>query len=556
MAEHFIQGSNTAIALGQMTESMMHEMKECLRHTFMGSKKVLEVIRQLYGANLSQAEDVAGLDLKAKSVQKRHTALIAKRQTYFKYCLELLKKFIAAMRHQKAKDIQEELAELRRRAPTDQEAWARAPATALSAVPPTVIVPAVVTAVVAAETAVTKATEAAAAAATTLPKDPTAIERTAKAVERADEKLTEKLADKAKLRTKIRRATTSNRYKQKLRDELNAALDKTGDRHIQDWNIWRLDDSCSNKSPYLSVDRITEDTSDAKLVQLRQLAAAELDTVQPLIDATEGLKFLFERSSLPQLAHSGADSRSLHGINRCALNKPRRPAPPPSAYVDPDTESDADEGLEETETDQTYGRRYNRTVSSHRRGDRRDRVRQLQEERSEFETVHEADPESILFYPSVTLVAKADVGWDAWENTRTALFFYDTEDEQGEYSLGIVRETVMEELEGEVVRTEYPVLELEEVTLRRGVKKGICEADKYKKMTSITRLIPATDVIYSCAATWRQAESRSSPEGHYVIEADAQHEALAQVDEHAQWLRAREYRREAAHEQASVQSGE
>jgi hypothetical protein len=557
MAEHFIEGKNTAIALGQMTEAVVQQMKEHLRHTFMGSKKIYEVVRQLYGANLSEAEDVDSLDSKAKSVKKRHAALVAERQVYFKYGLDLLHKFKFAKRHQKGKDIVSAEAELRKRSPTEEEAWARTPLAALSAVPPatapTVLFPPVVKKALAAEVAVAAAVEEAATAAAATPRDKAAIKRTAIAVEKSQEKAMAAGAEMAKQRAQIRRTTTSDRRKNKLRDELNAAVDKTGDPHVQDWNLWRLENSCSNQSPYLTVDPITVDTPPAKLQQLRRLAEADMAAVKTVIDATPGLEFLFEKGSLSQLSYSGADSYSMHGINRQMLNKPRRPAPPAATYADSDTESDADIGAEETETDRVYGRRYIRTISAFRRGHQRNRVRQRQEELSRFEIVVEVDPASVLFY-TAGIINPLDLNWAIREHTRTALFFYDA-DVEGEYSIGIVRESEVQALEDGADRTEYPILELAEISSRRGARKGVCEAEKYQKRTSVTRIIPATIVIYHCPVTWRQDHT---PEGHYKIQDEWQREALDKVDEHVSWLEEKEYAREAADEEqrANAQAGE
>jgi hypothetical protein len=233
-----------------------------------------------------------------------------------------------------------------------------------------------------------------------------------KASLRADKAETVIDADKT-----LNQANVSERRAQKMWDDINYALDLTGDANMQKWNLWRHVSATGTRpssaatprvlrsapepaaaytavsmapvpadfrSPYQHVEKLGLGTSKRKRTEIVKIAKQELADLEPSLQRP-GVKNMPSVRSVGQLAYFG----TTPGVKRDYCSKPYGPKIPAAATV-PDT-SDNDEALlhelfltgdvnaPREEIDDAFGTQTIRLNSGPRRQGRRDMLRVRQE---------------------------------------------------------------------------------------------------------------------------------------------------------------------------------
>jgi hypothetical protein len=374
----------------------------------------------------------------------------------------------------------------------------------------------------------------------------------------------------------LNKANVSERRAQKMYDDINYALNLTGDVNMQPWNLWRQVSPSGTastvaagrasrsatapaaaaaavstapvpadfKSPYQAVEKVGIGTSRAKLTEITRIAQQELADLETSLQQP-GVRNMLSVWSLGQRAYF----QTTNGVKRDYYCKPYGPKIPEAAIVSDTSDEDearlqelfltGDIGAPREEIDRVFGSETVRLRSAPRRQGRRDMLRGRQEALRGTEIV--AVPESTSA-PKIFCEVKTGLKDDHTPigdaPNRTALFYCDMSGEEATYRVGVL-EMKAEYLDPDAAMPrQYTVTELQvrqnssfsAINKRhRSQMKTLYDADTYEIAACVIGDVPDTEVSYKCVVRI------DIDHGTYKIKAADRQAAHQAETEHIEW---------------------
>jgi hypothetical protein len=534
MPQHFLDPTkNTALALEQVVEAIVKQMKHLSRHVFWGASKVTKMMEHSWAAALSEALHEDAFDARLQRIlESKEKSLDDKRQ-YFRRCSELVLPLCTAYRGQLATDLLAAVAELqsagasaaakgRRRRDMNQLLDLHGPA-------------------------VGDGVEM-------LFRDGEGVEAWAAgnitAVDHHSETVDVEFDDGTK--------EDSVAFADKeLRFPPVASL------LTQPFDAWSYTADPAERapcpSPYAAVKLLTKHSPPAMLAAIAIAATAEL-AVLDLASAPAGVEAMLRQKSMAQLVHTRGDLNTISGLNQKKYLRPhgskvksRLLVPTAEELQEPGEAALQDEDLAAAfldleELDMAFGTEYLHTESALLRGRWRDMVRLDQESGAQKQITAGglgAHPGGLAAATFVTVALEPDGKRDsaAEHQRRTAVFYVD---EDGNGHVGCIANLPPEAAPSVEPYTYLKVYEMQvsdnigrELTTTqggggrasaRGRRRCVYTTKHFRLDTSTdTVRVPVGKITHSCHVMHQYIQNMA------VIKEKEQQAAKVAVDEHADW---------------------